>query len=217
MESPIDHYWQLKLGQVENALKDNNFDVHLTASLADACDTVMEKILPACGPTTVSFGGSMTVVASGLYDALKAHAGLEVIDTIDPAIDLETKIERRRQALLVDLFVTGTNAITEVGQLVNLDMIGNRVGALTFGPKKVVVLVGRNKIVPDLAVAFDRIKDYAAPTNTMRLDMKTPCAKTGQCEECKVPARICNTWTITEKSYPKARVSVVLINADAGL
>jgi L-lactate utilization protein LutB len=217
MESPIDHYWQLKLAQVEKALTGNNFDVYVASTLADARQTVMDKILPTCAPATASFGGSMTVVASGLYDALKAHTGLEVIDTIDPAVDPETKIERRRQALLVDLFVTGTNAITEAGQLVNLDMIGNRVGALTFGPQKVVVLVGRNKIVPDLAAAFDRIKDYTAPTNTMRLDMKTPCVKTGQCEECKAPARICNTWTITEKSFPKARVSVVLINTDAGL
>ncbi|MEJ2638751.1 MAG: lactate utilization protein [Desulfosarcinaceae bacterium] len=217
MASPIDHYWQLKLGQVEKALTGNNFDVHIAGTLADARQTVMDKIVPACAPTSAGFGGSMTVVASGLCDALKAYEGLEVIDTIDPAVDPQTKIERRRQALLVDLFVTGTNAVTEAGQLVNLDMIGNRVGALTFGPRKVVVLVGRNKIVADLAAAFDRIKAYAAPANSMRLDMQTPCAKTGQCEECKAPARICNTWTITEKSYPKARVSVVLINADAGL
>jgi L-lactate utilization protein LutB len=217
MESPSDHYWQLKLQNVEKTLAGNNFDVHIADTLADAREIVLNKILPACGPKTASFGGSMTVVASGLYEALKARQGLEVIDTIDPAVDPETKIERRRRALLVDFFVTGTNAITEVGQLVNLDMIGNRVGALTFGPKKVVILAGRNKIVPDLAAAFDRIKDFTAPTNAIRLDMKTPCVKTGQCEECKAPARICNTWTITEKSYPKARVSVVLVNADAGL
>jgi L-lactate utilization protein LutB len=217
MESPSDHYWQLKLQNVEKALAGNNFDVHIVGTLTDAREIVMDKILPASSSKTASFGGSMTVVASGLYEALKARQGLEVIDTIDPAVDPDTKIERRRQALLVDFFVTGTNAITEAGQLVNLDMIGNRVGALTFGPKKVVILVGRNKIVPDLAAAFDRIKDFTAPTNAIRLDMKTPCVKTGQCEECKAPARICNTWTITEKSYPKTRVSVVLVNADAGL
>jgi hypothetical protein len=217
MESPIDHYWQLKLAQVEKALVGNNFEVHIVDTLSEACKTVTTKILPACGAQTASFGGSMSVTASGLYDALKTHQGLDVIDTIDPTVDADTKIQRRRQALLVDLFVTGTNAITEMGQLVNLDMIGNRVGALTFGPKKVAVLAGRNKIVPDLAAAFDRIKDYTAPTNAMRLDMKTPCVKTGQCEECKTPSRICNTWTITEKSFPKARISIVLINADAGL
>ena len=106
--------------------------------------------------------------------------------------------------------------MTETGQLVNLDMIGNRVGALTFGPKNVIILVGRNKIVPDLDEAMFRIKNYAAPVNTMRLDKKTPCAKTSFCGDCKSPDRICNTWTITEKSFPKKRVIIILINKDLG-
>ena len=96
-------------------------------------------------------------------------------------------------------------------------MIGNRVGALTFGPKNVLVISGRNKIVPDLESAMDRIKTYVAPTNVMRLDMKAPCNKTGECSECKSIARICNTWTITQKSFPKKRVKIVLINEDLGL
>jgi hypothetical protein len=125
-------------------------------------------------------------------------------------------LERRRQALLVDLFITGSNAVTETGQLVNLDMFGNRVGAITFGPKHVVVLVGRNKIVTDVDEAMLRIKNYVAPVNTMRLKKKTPCRKTSYCEECNSPDRICNTWTITEKSFPKGRVKVLLINEDMG-
>jgi L-lactate utilization protein LutC len=217
MEHPVDHYWQLKLRDVADALAANNFDAHISSDLAAAHKLVMESLLPASGAQSVSFGGSMTVIKSGLYAALKAKQDLEVIDTIDHTVPPEEKIERRRQALLVDLFITGTNAVTEAGQLVNLDMIGNRVGALTFGPKKVVLLVGRNKIVPDLEAAVERVKAYTSPTNAMRLDMKTPCVKTGRCEECKAPARICNTWTITEKAYPTGRVSVVLINADAGL
>jgi len=100
---------------------------------------------------------------------------------------------------------------------VNLDMIGNRIGGLTFGPKEVVVLAGRNKIVPDLEDAMLRIKNYVAPVNAMRLEMKTPCVKTGRCEDCKSPSRICNTWTITEKAFPKGRVHVILINRDLGL
>jgi hypothetical protein len=119
--------------------------------------------------------------------------------------------------MLVDLYLTGTNAVTEDGQLVNLDMIGNRVAAITFGPRKVVVVVGRNKVVPDLETAMYRIKDYAAPANTMRLDMKTPCVKTSVCADCSSPARICNYWTITEKSFPKHRIAVILINEDLGL
>ena len=117
----------------------------------------------------------------------------------------------------MDLFITGTNAVTETGELVNLDMYGNRVAGITFGPRHVVILVGRNKIVPDLEAAMVRIKEYAAPANTMRLDKKTPCVKTSICEECKSPDRICNTWTITQKSFPKGRIKVVLINEVLGL
>ena len=99
----------------------------------------------------------------------------------------------------------------------NLDMTGNRVAAITFGPKNVIILVGRNKIVPDDEEASYRIKDYAAPANAMRLDKKTPCVKTSYCEDCKSPDRVCNTWTITEKSFPKGRIKIVLINDVLGL
>ncbi|MBW2591978.1 MAG: LUD domain-containing protein, partial [Deltaproteobacteria bacterium] len=98
-----------------------------------------------------------------------------------------------------------------------LDMVGNRIAGITFGPKNVIVLVGRNKIVGDIDDAMFRIINYSAPTNAMRLDMDTPCAKTSVCSECSSPDRICNTWTITEKSFPKNRVKVVLINEDMGL
>jgi hypothetical protein len=96
-------------------------------------------------------------------------------------------------------------------------MIGNRIGGLTFGPKHVIILLGRNKIVADLDEAMYRIKNFVAPANAMRLDKKTPCVKTSYCEDCKSPDRICNTWTITEKSFPKGRVKVVLINEALGL
>jgi len=139
-----------------------------------------------------------------------------VLDTFDKSISKEDMVERRRQALLTDLFITGANALTEDGWLVNLDMIGNRVAAITFGPKNVVIIVGRNKVVPGLEEAFDRIKDYTAPVNTMRLDKKTPCRKTGICHDCGSPDRICNYWGITEKSFPKGRIKVVLVNEDLG-
>jgi hypothetical protein len=96
-------------------------------------------------------------------------------------------------------------------------MLGNRVASLTFGPRNVIVLVSINKIVPDLEDAMFRIKNYAAPINAARLDKKTPCVKTAFCEECKSPDRICNTWTITEKSFPKGRVKIVLIKESLGL
>jgi L-lactate utilization protein LutB len=217
MEKPIVNYWQGRLKELKEALETNNFEVFLADNRAEAKKIVQEEILPKTGAKTVSWGGSMTFTATGLYDALKSAAGLEVLDTFDKSKSSEEKLELRRQALLSDLFITGTNAVTEDGMLVNQDMIGNRVGALTFGPRHVVIMVGRNKIVSDLDEAMWRIRNYVAPINAMRLDKKTPCVKTSYCEDCKSPDRICNTWTITEKSYPKGRVKVVLINEDLGL
>ena len=160
----------------------------------------------------------MTFMASGIYDSIKNSKDYEVIDTYDrKRYTPEEVSERRRQALLTDLFITGTNAVTEAGHLVNLDMIGNRVGAITYGPRNVIILVGRNKIVSDLDDAMFRIKNFVAPVNAMRLDMKTPCVKSGRCADCKSPTRICNSWTVTEKSFPKGRIKVVIINQDMGI
>ena len=217
MDKPITNYWNKRLTDLKAALESNNFEVYLADNKDEAYKIVIDGIMPPLNAKTISWGGSMTFQATGLYKDLKSNSNLEVLDTFDKKIPPDEKNELRRQALLVDLFITGTNAVTETGQLVNLDMIGNRIGALTFGPKWVIILVGRNKIAADLDEAMFRVKNYVAPANSMRLDKKTPCAKTSYCEECKSPDRICNTWTITEKSFPKGRVKVVLINEDLGL
>ena len=218
MEEPVGNYWKLRLADLKIALESNNFDVYLAEDRQAAGRIVVEDIIPKLKAESISWGGSMTFLsAEGLFDRLKDRQEFNVLDTFDKEISADEKHERRRQALLVDLFITGTNAITETGQLVNLDMIGNRIGALTFGPKWVIIMVGRNKLVANLDEAMYRIKNYVAPANSMRLDKKTPCTKTSFCEECNSPDRICNTWTITEKSFPKGRVKVVLINEDLGL
>ena len=214
--NPIDGYWQLHLKEMQETLEGNNFRAFIAANLQEAHGVVMEQIWPRVKPASISWGGSMTFMATGLYDELKVRDDVEVIDTFDKQLSMEEMIERRRQSLLVDLFFTGTNAVTEEGDLVNLDMIGNRVAAITFGPRHVVVMVGRNKIVPDLETAMLRVKEYAAPVNVIRLGKKNPCLKTGKCHDCKGPERICNHWTITEKSFPKDRINVVLINEDLG-
>ena len=216
MDKSIENYWQLRLEHLKTVLEKNNFEVHLAPRREDAARIVTEEILPAVQPASMSWGGSRTFVECGLYKQLRDMAEITVIDTYDTTLSDSDKMEQRRRALLVDLFFTSTNAVTEGGHLVNLDMIGNRVAGLTFGPRFVVVLAGRNKIVPDLEAAWDRIKTYAAPVNTMRLDKKTPCRTTSFCQDCSSPDRICNTWTITEKAYPKQRVKIVLINEDLG-
>lgn len=216
MENPIENYWKARLTELKETLTENNFEVFVAENTDEAKSIVLEKIIPDIAPKSISWGGSITFVATGLYDVLKNSNDFNILDTYDKTLPPDRSLERRRQSMLVDLFITGTNAVTETGQLVNLDMIGNRVGALTFGPKHVVIFVGRNKIVPDLEEAMFRIKNYAAPVNTMRLDKKTPCTKTSFCSDCKSPDRICNTWTITEKSFPKKRTKIILINKDLG-
>jgi L-lactate utilization protein LutB len=216
MEKPIENYWKGRLVGVKDALERNNFEAFLADNADKAKEIVQQEILVKTGAKSVSWGGSLTFTSTGLYDAMKNHPDLEVLDVFDKGLSDEEKVELRRRALLVDLFITGTNAVTETGKLVNLDMYGNRIAAITFGPKHVVILVGRNKIVPDVDEAMFRIKNYAAPVNAMRLDKKTPCVKTSYCEDCKSSDRICNTWTITQKSFPKGRIKVVLINEDMG-
>jgi L-lactate utilization protein LutB len=216
MDKPFDNYWTLHLNDLAEQLEKNGFDVRVADTLDKAREVVVNEILPEIKPKTVSWGGSTTLAASGLYEYLRDSPDYESLDTWDKALSPEEKNELRRKALLVDCFFAGTNAVTEDGHLVNLDMIGNRVGAITYGPRNVVILVGRNKLVPDLERAMERIKEFVAPVNAMRLKMKTPCVKTGYCMDCASPSRICNTWTVTEKSFPKGRIKIILINEEQG-
>lgn len=217
MDKPVDHFWMKRLNGLKGALEKNGFKSYVAESVEDARDIIEKEIIQNIKPKSVSFGGSMTFRATGLYDALKQRKGLKVVDTMDKTLSPGQRMKRMKEALQVDLFFTGTSAITELGQLVNLDRIGNRVAGITFGPEHVVICTGRNKVVADLEAAMERIKNYAAPANAMRLDKKTPCVKTSHCEECSSPDRVCNTWTITEKSFPKGRTRVILINQDLGL
>jgi L-lactate utilization protein LutC len=216
MDSPIENYWEARLGRLREELESNNFEVYSAADGAEAKRIVQKEIIPTTGVNRISWGGSKTATDMGLIRALKADTNFEFLDPFEKEISLEDSLERRRQAFLVDLFITGTNALTETGLLVNLDRTGNRVAAITFGPKVVVILVGRNKIVSDLDEAFFRVKDYAAPLVAMRINAKTPCVKTSFCEDCISPERVCSAWGIVEKSYPKGRIKVVLINQSLG-
>lgn len=215
--TPVFRYWTKRLRDAGEALEANNFEVFHADTCKEAGTLFFETILPSLEDVqTISFGGSMTLIETGVVEAVRERDDLDVIDTFDKTISAEEAWERRRQSLLADCYITGTNALTEKGQLVNLDMIGNRVGALHFGPKHVVLFIGRNKLVPTLDKAKERIREYAAPVNTMRLDKKTPCKRGARCMDCSSPERICNVWTITEKSFPKGRIRVVLINEDVG-
>jgi L-lactate utilization protein LutB len=216
MDKPIENYWKARLDHLKEALEANNFEVYIASDGAEAKEIVQRDIIPKSRAKRISWGGSKTATDMGLIQALKADKNLEFLDPFEKGIPLEDSLERRREAFLVDLFITGTNALTETGYLVNLDRTGNRVAAISFGPKTVVILVGRNKIVSDLDEAFLRVKDYAAPLVAMRIKAKVPCVKTSMCEECRSPERVCNAWGIVEKSYPQGRIKVVLINQRVG-
>ncbi|MDX9835000.1 MAG: lactate utilization protein [Desulfobulbus sp.] len=218
MHSVEHRYWQLRLERCQHTLAKNNFESFVVANPAEARDLILHRLLPAIKPGVVSWGDSMTLAATGVLEAIRSTPDIRLIETFASDVEREEILERRRQALLADLFFTGTNAITDKGQLVNLDMVGNRVAGITFGPKHVILTVGRNKLVSDLAAAMERIRSYAAPLNVLRHPgIRTPCALTAQCHDCASPDRLCNTWTITEKSFPAGRIRVILINQDLGL
>lgn len=216
----LDSYWAIRLETLAKTLEDNRFEVHLATDAADAVRIAIDVVLPplveAHGKPVVAFGGSMSICNAGLVDALKARPDCQILDTLDMTVPYPELVERRRQALLSDLLVTSSNAVTEDGRIVNLDGTGNRVAGLCFGPRNVLLVIGRNKVAPGLDEAMDRVANLAAPTNAMRLKRKTPCVKTGRCMDCDSPERICSVWTITEKSSPRGRIKIILVNQDMG-
>ena len=214
--SPVDQFWALRLKTAKNFFEDNGYLVSLADSLEEARDLALTAIIPAFKPETLAFGGSQTVAQSGLVEALLNQQKIRVLETLNTGQNPETLYEQRRQAMTADLHVTSVNAATVDGKLVLLDGTGNRSAAVQFGPKNVLLFISRNKVTENLGEALTRTKAIAAPMNAMRLDRKTPCAKTGECENCDSPQRICNAWTIMDKCTRKHRIHIVLINQDAG-
>lgn len=169
-------------------------------------------------PKSVSFGDSMTLCATGIVEWLRGQHEVPFIDTFEPGVRFGELIERRREALTCGLFLTGVNALCEDGSLHWLDMIGNRIAPVAFGPKKVILVAGVNKVVADEAEARARIREIAAPRNVARHEgFRTPCAVTGRCSDCSSPQRICNERLILHKCHPKERITVVLIDRELGL
>jgi len=160
--------------------------------------------------------GSMTAFGIGLWEAIAALPEVKVIDPYRPELSPEEGLDLRRQGLTADVMIASTNAITLDGRLVNLDGMGNRVAAMAFGPKKVILAVGMNKVVPDLETAVARVKHIASPINNIRLGPKNPCVETGLCSDCKSPQRICNIWSTIEGHMVKDRIHVKLIGENLG-
>lgn len=180
---------------------------------ASALTQVMDLVPPG---STVSQGGSITLDQCGIRDALRKRTDITFIDPYDPGIPREQQLENRRRGLLADVFITGANAITRDGILVNRDGMGNRVAALSFGPKRVIVVAGLNKIVDDIESAITRIDQVAAPMNCERLERDTPCRETLRCHDCTSSERICSVTTIIERQADPDRMHVILVNDNLG-
>lgn len=181
---------------------------------SDAVRYIVSQIPPK---SVVALGGSMSVTQSGLLDALRAMP-IELLDRYKPGLSPDQVHEMRMRAMRADVLIASCNAVTEDGRLVNEDGVGNRVGGIIFGPAKVILLVGVNKIVSSLDEAIGRIKNVAAPPNCVRLGHKTPCAETGFCddERCLPPERICCQLTIIEANRFPGRMMVVFAGETLG-
>ena len=185
------------------------------AEAAGSPEEAKALILQYIGGRSVGIGGSATVRELGLYEAL-TERGNEVFwhwKVEKPQVE-----ETRIKAIGADVYLCSTNALTEDGRLVNIDGTGNRLAGMIYGPKTVILAVGRNKIVKDTDEAIARIKRDACPGNARRQGFQTPCALTGECHDCRPPARMCNVTAITE--YPSRRheaYRIILIDEDLGL
>ena len=181
------------------ALEKNNFEVFFAQNRDEAREVFFNTIFPEIKPTCVSWGDSMTMKATGVLEEIEKRTDCVFIQTLGDHYTAAQKTYWRRKALEADLFLSGTNALTQQGQLVNADMIGNRVAGMIFGPKHVVLFIGVNKITANIEEAIP------------------PCQKTNTCMDCQSPDRLCNTWVITEKSFPAKRIKIILINEPLGL
>lgn len=196
------------------ALEKNGFTAAYFADRAAAVAYVMKE---AEGAHSIGFGGSLSVAEAGLLEALGA-AGKELLIHGAPGLSLDERLGIMRRQLTCDLFLTGTNALTLSGYLVNIDASGNRVASMFFGPKKVIVIAGRNKLVDGgIEEAILRIKRDSSPPNARRLSYKTPCATTGFCSDCSAPDRICRVTTIIDRKPRLTDLHVLVVNEDLGL
>jgi hypothetical protein len=164
----------------------------------------------------VGVGGSVTLTQVGILEALEKRS-VHLIWPAQQAKNMDERMELIRKSFSSDIFLSGTNAITEDGKLFNVDAMGNRVGAMCIGPKKTIVVTGVNKIVKDLEAAEKRVKEWIAPQNAKRLNRKTPCVETGVCGDCSSPDRICNIYVTLAKRPSRTEVVVILIGEVLGI
>ena len=212
METQTKMYYE-KRGQVlVKNLKSHHFDAYYCADKAAALEKALELIPKGA---SVGWGGSVTAQQIGLMDAVRAGE-YNAIDR-DKFTDPGEKVRAMKQCLTADVFLTGANAISLDGQMVNVDGNANRVAAICYGPDSVIVIAGMNKVEDTLEAAVARARTVAAPMNKQRfLNGTTPCEVTGTCANCKSEGCICNQILITRNSRPAGRIKFIIVGEDLG-
>jgi hypothetical protein len=213
MLTPVQTRYDKVGPRLADTLRKRHFEAWYFPETQDALDKLY-SLIPA--DHTVSWGGSLSIDNESVQAAL-GKKGCTLIDR-DKAPTPEERVEVQRKALLADTFLGSVNAVSESGEIVNIDGFGNRVAAYIFGPKQVVLLVGLNKVAKTLDDAMVRARTIAAPLNMQRFgDRNTPCSKTGSCGNCTSPDSICSYITIMRLCKPAGRIKVILVGKDLGL
>lgn len=197
--------------EIVEILNKKKYNAFYAPDLEAAKNKVLELIPEG---SSIALGGSVTIEEMGLIDIFR-NGPYKLFDRYKP-MSHEERIELMRQSLLADVLVTSTNAITKNGELVNVDCSGNRVSAMIFGPKKVIIVAGVNKVVDNLDDAFKRLKKIA-PMNAKRNNHKTPCTETGYCADCQIKARMCNYVTVINHGMKfENRINVIIVPQEVG-
>lgn len=210
--NPIQTHYETLAATVIKNLEKRQMEGYYFATAEEAIEKAL-SLLPE--GAVVSYGGSMTLVDTGLLDKLRTTSAIDLLDR-DNAKDAAEKDDICRRSFFADTYFMSSNAITIDGELVNIDGNGNRVAALIYGPKEVIILAGMNKIVPSVEDAVKRVRNTATPPNCIRLNKQTPCVTTGACANCLSPDCICNQIVITRRSGIKGRIKVLLIGETLG-
>lgn len=194
------------------ALRKNRFDADFFETRSETAKAVLAMILPGM---QVAFGGSQTAKQLNLQQ-LVTDKGAIILDHNAASLSDEQKLEVMRRQQTCDVFICSSNAISLQGELFNIDGHGNRVAAMAFGPRRVIVIAGVNKLVADEEAAWQRIRTTAAPINFKRLNRPNPCTKQGICMDCNLPTRGCNIYVATRRKPPMMDFSVFIVNDSLG-
>lgn len=209
MDANVKEIIKIKMEACKKALEKNGMKAYLVEDAQAARELVNAMIKDH---ETVCDGGTMTLQETGILDMLN-HRDLVFHSHSDPTMTREQSDAEARKAFSADTFIASTNAVTLQGELVNIDGHGNRVSAMIFGPKQVIIVAGYNKIVEDEEAAKKRIREIAAPANSVRLHKQTPCSKTGSCQDCYSKDRICSSYV--KINYDKEDLIRVILIAEA--